>query len=104
MSCVVKVLSLFAWAVILGAASVCAQLPTSDRSRMEPRVGKPGQQVEVTLFGTRLDQVTELRFTHAGSSAKPVMLPAKAPAFVEIAMLAILPHIFEYDVTITKVR
>ncbi len=58
------------------APSLFAQLPTGDLSRLEPRSAKAGETVRISLNGSNLEELTELRFTHPGITAKPVMLPA----------------------------
>ena len=60
----------------IGAPGLFAQLPTGDLSRLQPRSANAGESVEVTLYGSHLEELTELRFTHPGISATPVMLPA----------------------------
>ncbi|QDU09857.1 hypothetical protein V202x_32540 [Gimesia aquarii] len=55
---------------------VLAQLPTADLARVEPFAASAGKSIEVTISGTNLDDATELRFTHPGITAKPVLLPA----------------------------
>jgi len=62
--------------VIVLQAEAFAQLPTADLSRIQPRSAKAGETVEVNLSGKNLEELTELRFTHAGITAKPVLLPA----------------------------
>lgn len=61
-------------AVVLPAVAV-AQLPTSDLTRIEPRVATVGETVQVKLIGNYLDQTTELKFTHDGITAEPLRLP-----------------------------
>lgn len=53
-----------------------AQLPTSDLARMFPFAAPAGKTIEVKVIGSNLDGASELRFTHPGITAKPVMLPA----------------------------
>ncbi|MDG1897448.1 MAG: hypothetical protein P8J37_21335 [Fuerstiella sp.] len=60
----------------ISAPGLFAQLPTGDLSRLQPRSAKVGGSVEVTLHGSNLEGLTELRFTHPGITAKPVTLPA----------------------------
>ena len=60
-------------AVVLPAVAV-AQLPTSDLTRIEPRVATVGETVQVKLIGNYLDQTTELKFTHDGITAEPLRL------------------------------
>lgn len=58
------------------ATTLFAQLPTADLSRLEPRSAKAGETVRISLDGSNLEELTELRFTHPGITANPVMLPA----------------------------
>ncbi len=53
-----------------------AQLPTADLKRIQPFSAQAGKTIEITISGSNLDNVTELRFTHPGITAKPVLLPA----------------------------
>ncbi len=55
--------------------TVFAQLPTADLRRIQPFSAPAGKSIEVTIIGTNLDDTTELRFTHPGITAKPVLLP-----------------------------
>ena len=55
--------------------SVSAQLPTADLRRIQPFSAVAGKTVDMTIIGTNLDQTTELRFTHPGIIAVPVLLP-----------------------------
>ena len=48
-----------------------AQLPAARLSTIFPPGGKCGCTVEVTADGADLDDATEIRFSHAGLSAKP---------------------------------
>ncbi|MEO1984296.1 MAG: hypothetical protein ABGZ24_27585, partial [Fuerstiella sp.] len=43
---------------------------------MEPRSARAGETVEITVHGSHLEELTELRFTVPGITATPVMLPA----------------------------
>ncbi len=66
------------------APQVGAQLPAARLEALVPAGGRPGTTVEITIHGADLDDVTELRFTHPGIAAKPVMLelgPFDAPPF-----------------------
>ena len=58
------------------AANAPAQLPTADLSRMEPRAVRAGESAAVNLYGSNLEDLAALQFTHPGIKAKPVMLPA----------------------------
>ncbi|MDF1744830.1 MAG: pre-peptidase C-terminal domain-containing protein [Gimesia sp.] len=62
-------------AVLSFQQSVSAQLPTADLRRISPFSAIAGKTVDMTIVGTNLDQTTELRFTHPGIIAKPVLLP-----------------------------
>tara|TARA_R110002095_G_scaffold189355_2_gene166798 strand:+ start:1287 stop:3821 length:2535 start_codon:yes stop_codon:yes gene_type:complete len=53
-----------------------AQLPTADLQRIQPFAAQAGKTVEVSLSGKNLEEAVELRFTHPGITAKPVLLPA----------------------------
>ena len=67
------------YVVLIGTlfcSSSSAQLPSADLSRIEPHVGKVGQDLELSLFGKYLDEVSELRFTHPGIQAIPLVEPA----------------------------
>lgn len=55
--------------------SVFAQLPTADLERILPFHAVAGKTIDMTIAGSNLDQTTELRFTHPGITAKPVLLP-----------------------------
>lgn len=52
-----------------------AQLPTADLRRIQPFAAPAGKTVELKISGSNLDNASELRFTHPGITAKPVMLP-----------------------------
>ncbi|WP_339733857.1 PPC domain-containing protein [uncultured Gimesia sp.] len=56
--------------------TIFAQLPTADLRRIQPFTAPAGKTVELTISGSHLDNASELRFTHPGITAKPVMLPA----------------------------
>src|SRR5690348_11300907 len=66
------------WAVptllwlLAGPAS--AQLPVARLSAAFPAGGNQGSTIEVTLNGTDLDGANQLYFTHAGITAKQVIL------------------------------
>ncbi|HAH43383.1 hypothetical protein [Gimesia sp.] len=55
---------------------VCAQLPTADLRQIKPFAAAAGKTVELSILGSNLDDASELRFSHPGITAKPVMLPA----------------------------
>ena len=52
-----------------------AQLPTADVVRLNPPAARAGDTVNVSLYGSNLDDLTELRFTHPGITAQRVMQP-----------------------------
>jgi len=53
-----------------------AQLPTADLRQLRPFSAPAGKKVEVSIIGSNLDNASEIRFSHPGITAKPVMLPA----------------------------
>ncbi|MFI4847493.1 MAG: hypothetical protein ACIAZJ_00220 [Gimesia chilikensis] len=53
-----------------------AQLPTADLRQLRPFAAPAGKTVELSIIGSNLDDASELRFSHPGITAKPVMLPA----------------------------
>ncbi|WP_417387726.1 hypothetical protein [Gimesia sp.] len=55
---------------------VSAQLPTADLRQIRPFAAPAGKTVELSIIGSNLDDASELRFSHPGITAKPVMLPA----------------------------
>lgn len=55
--------------------TIFAQLPTADLRRISPFSAVAGKTIDMTIIGSNLDQTTELRFTHPGIIAKPVLLP-----------------------------
>ena len=60
---------IFLLVLSLSSTELMAQLPTADLSRIEPRVARSGESVKVTLYGTNLENLSELRFTHPGITA-----------------------------------
>lgn len=52
-----------------------AQLPTADVTRLNPPAARAGETVNVGLYGSHLDELTDLRFTHEGITAQRVMQP-----------------------------
>tara|TARA_R110002096_G_scaffold273422_2_gene467212 strand:- start:18602 stop:21085 length:2484 start_codon:yes stop_codon:yes gene_type:complete len=58
-----------------GVPLLWAQFPAPSLTNISPQGGKAGTEFRVALTGTDLDQ-PELRFTHPGISASPVLLPA----------------------------
>ena len=64
--------------VLLFAAwqhAAVAQLPTADVVRLNPPAARAGETVNVGLYGSNLEDLSELRFTHAGITAQRVMQP-----------------------------
>ena len=57
------------------AQSAFAQLPTPDVTRLRPAAAKAGETLNVALYGSNLDELKELRFTHPGITAKRVTKP-----------------------------
>ena len=53
-----------------------AQLPTADLRQLRPFSAPAGKKVEVSIIGSNLDNASEIRFSHPGITAKPVMLAA----------------------------
>lgn len=49
-----------------------AQLPTPDLSRIHPPAARVGETVDVSLYGSNLEELRELRFTHPGITAQRV--------------------------------
>ena len=64
-------------ALAASAALSWAQLPQTRLSSVYPAGGKAGGDTAVSLAGTDLDDVTALRFNHAGITAAPKMAEAK---------------------------
>jgi hypothetical protein len=60
----------------LDSQYVEAQLPTADLRQLRPFAAPAGKTVELSIIGSNLDDASELRFSHPGIKAKPVMLPA----------------------------
>jgi len=57
------------------SASTYAQLPTPDLVRLNPPAVQAGQTANVALYGSGLEELTELRFTHDGIRAERVTKP-----------------------------
>lgn len=55
--------------------SAIAQLPTPDVTRFRPAAAKAGETLNVALYGSNLDELRELRFTHPGITAQRVTKP-----------------------------
>ena len=66
-------LAAFVLASLFGLASATAQIPEVRLTAITPAAGQPGQEIEVVIQGTDLDDVNQLQFTHAGITAKPKM-------------------------------
>lgn len=49
-----------------------SQLPAPDLSRLNPPAARAGETLNVSLYGSNLEELTELRFTHPGISAARV--------------------------------
>jgi len=56
-------------------AATQAQLPTPDLVRLNPPAVQAGQTVNVALYGSGLEELKELRFTHDGIRAERVTKP-----------------------------
>jgi hypothetical protein len=56
----------------IGAPAAFAQLPAPDLSRLNPPAARAGETLNVSLYGSNLEELTELRFTHAGVSTERV--------------------------------
>lgn len=52
-----------------------AQLPAPDLSRLNPPAGRAGETLDVSVYGSNLDDLTELKFTHPGITAERVTQP-----------------------------
>ena len=50
-----------------------AQLPAPDLSRLNPPAARAGETLNVSLYGSNLEELTELRFTHPGITAERVV-------------------------------
>lgn len=57
---------------LLGAPSAFAQLPAPDLSRLTPPAARAGETLNVSVYGSNLEELTELRFTHPGITAERV--------------------------------
>ncbi len=66
-------LAAFVLASLFGLASATAQIPEVRLTAITPAAGQPGQEIDVVIQGTDLDDVNQLQFTHAGITAKPKM-------------------------------
>jgi hypothetical protein len=58
--------------LLLAVTRLAAQLPTADLTRISPPACRAGTNVQVTLYGDNLDDLTGLSFTHPGISAAAV--------------------------------
>lgn len=54
-------------------STAIAQLPAPDLSRLNPPAARAGETLNVSLYGSNLGELTELRFTHPGITAERVM-------------------------------
>ena len=52
-----------------------AQLPAPDLSRLNPPAARAGETLNVSLYGSNLEELTALRFTHPGITAERVTQP-----------------------------
>lgn len=55
------------------ATPTWAQLPATSLRSTYPAGGSPGSEMELKIFGTDLDDVSKLIFSHPGISAKPLI-------------------------------
>ncbi len=53
-----------------------AQLPAPDLSRLKPPAARAGETLNVSLYGSNLEELTELRFTHPGITAERIVQAA----------------------------
>jgi len=53
-----------------------AQIPAPDLSRLNPPATRAGETLNVSLYGSNLEELTELRFTHPGITAERVVQAA----------------------------
>lgn len=56
-------------------STAIAQLPAPDLSRLNPPAARGGETLNVSLYGSNLEELTELKFTHPGITAKRVVHP-----------------------------
>ena len=61
--------------VLVYAQSSLAQLPTPDVARLRPAAAKAGETLNVALYGSNLDELKALRFTHPRITAQRVTKP-----------------------------
>src|SRR5437660_1176292 len=61
---------LFVLMVLVGQASLLAQLPVARLLTVFPPGGKVGNEFEVVLTGADLDEANHLHFSHTGITAK----------------------------------
>jgi len=66
-------LPLLSLGLLLVPLSVQGQLPSARLASVYPPGGQPGQQVELTISGTDLDDVSQLQFSHPGITAAQKM-------------------------------
>lgn len=68
-----RVQSILTAIVLIGIPGLAvAQLPTPDLSRLNPPSARVGQTLNVSLYGSNLEELSELRFTHPGITAERV--------------------------------
>jgi hypothetical protein len=60
----------------IGAPAAFAQLPAPELSRLTPPAARAGETLNVSLYGSNLEELIELRFTHPGITAERVMQAA----------------------------
>ncbi len=70
-----RVLSFLVVSCVVASQPVLAQLPTPDLSRITPSAGRIGESLKVSLHGSHLEELSELRFTHPGIVAHRVTQP-----------------------------
>jgi hypothetical protein len=66
-----------AFGFILALVATCppsafAQLPAPDLSRLNPPSARAGETLNVSVYGSNLEELAELRFSHAGITAERV--------------------------------
>jgi len=70
-----RVLSFLVVSCVVASQPALAQLPTPDLSRITPSAGRIGESLKVSLHGSHLEELSELRFTHPGIVAHRVTQP-----------------------------
>src|SRR3982750_534356 len=74
-----RCLFVFIWTVAALTAASRADLPAARLTSVFPPGAQRGTFREVTLAGADLDELTELRFSHPGLTARPALDPAGKP-------------------------